>query len=129
MKNKIYIVGMGPGREEMMTFEAMQALEQADMIVGYSLYVELLGERFSGKEFFTTPMRKEKERCERCFEEAEKGKKVALVCSGDAGVYGMASLMYEIGKNYPQTELVIIPGITAANSGYHYSLPQDFYNI
>ena len=117
MKNKIYIVGMGPGREEMMTFEAMQALEQADMIVGYSLYVELLGERFSGKEFFTTPMRKEKERCERCFEEAEKGKKVALVCSGDAGVYGMASLMYEIGKNYPQTELVIIPGITAANSG------------
>lgn len=117
MKHKIYIVGMGPGREEMMTGEALQALEQADIIIGYSVYIALLSERFSEKEFFTTPMRKEQERCKRCFEEAEKGKKVALICSGDAGVYGLASLMYELGRSYPQTELVVIPGITAANSG------------
>lgn len=116
-KHKIFIVGMGPGREEMMTEEALQALQQADVIVGYTLYLELLTERFSGKELLSTPMRQERERCELCFKEAEKGKQVALICSGDAGVYGMAGLMYEIGHNYKGTELVVIPGITAACSG------------
>lgn len=117
MKSKIYVVGMGPGREDMMTGEAIQALEQADVIIGYTVYLKLLGERFGQKEFLSTPMKQERERCMMCFEEAEKGKQVALICSGDAGVYGMASLMYEIGKAYPQIELVIIPGITAACSG------------
>lgn len=117
MKNKIYIVGMGPGREEMMTPEALQALRQSDVIIGYTVYVKLLGEQFAEKEVMTTPMKQETERCKLCFEEASKGKQVALICSGDAGVYGLASLMYEIGKNYPETELVVIPGITAANSG------------
>lgn len=87
------------------------------MIVGYTLYLELLTERFSGKELLSTPMRQERERCELCFKEAEKGKQVALICSGDAGVYGMAGLMYEIGHDYKGTELVVIPGITAACSG------------
>ena len=117
MKSKIYVVGMGPGREDMMTGEAIQALEQADVIIGYTVYLKLLGERFGQKEFLSTPMKQERERCVMCFEEAKKGKQVALICSGDAGVYGMASLMYEIGKGYPQIELVIIPGITAACSG------------
>lgn len=115
--NKIYVVGMGPGREEMMTGEAIAALEQADVIIGYTVYLELLGERFQGKEMMSTPMRQETERCRLAFEEAKKGKKAALVCSGDAGIYGMASLMYEIGKNYPDIELEVIPGITAASSG------------
>lgn len=117
MKNKIYVIGMGPGKEEMMTLEAIRALEQSDVIIGYTVYIKLLGERFAGKEFLSTPMRRETERCELCFEEAAKGKQVALICSGDAGIYGMASLMYEVGKKYPETELVIIPGITAASSG------------
>lgn len=117
MKHKIYIVGMGPGKEEMMTAEAVHALEQSDVIIGYTVYLKLLGERFRGKEMLSTPMRQERERCELCFAEAEKGKQVAMICSGDAGIYGMASLMYEIGKNYPETELVVIPGITAASSG------------
>ncbi|MBR3762384.1 MAG: precorrin-3B C(17)-methyltransferase [Lachnospiraceae bacterium] len=117
MKNKIYVIGMGPGKEEMMTLEAIRALEQSDVIIGYTVYIKLLGERFTGKEFLSTPMRRETERCELCFEEAAKGKQVALICSGDAGIYGMASLMYEVGKKYPETELVIIPGITAASSG------------
>lgn len=116
-KHRIFIVGMGPGREEMMTGEAVQALEQADVIVGYPVYLALLGERFRKKEMLSTPMRQEKERCLLCFEEAEQGKEVALVCSGDAGIYGMASLMYEIGKDYPDTELVVIAGVTAACSG------------
>lgn len=116
-KHRIFIVGMGPGREEMMTGEAVQALEQADVIVGYTVYLALLGERFRGKEFLSTPMRQEKERCLLCFGEAAKGKRVALICSGDAGIYGMASLMYEIGREYPETELVVIAGVTAASSG------------
>ena len=117
MKSKIYIIGMGPGKEEMMTGEAIQALENSDVIIGYTVYVKLLGERFAGKEMLTTPMRQETERCRLCFEEAAKGKQVALICSGDAGIYGLASLMYEMGKDYPETELTVIPGITAANSG------------
>ena len=117
MKHKIFIVGMGPGKEEMMTGEALYALEQSDVIIGYTVYLELLGERFREKQLLSTPMRKEQKRCELCFKEAEKGKQVALICSGDAGIYGMASLMYEIGKSHPETELVVIPGITAACSG------------
>ncbi len=117
MKNKIYIIGIGPGKEEMMTMEALQALEKSDAIIGYTVYVELLGERFAGKKLMTTPMRQETERCRLCFEEAAKGKQVALICSGDAGIYGLASLMYEINRDYPETELMVIPGITAASSG------------
>lgn len=117
MEHRIYIVGMGPGREDMMTWEAVRALEQADVIVGYTVYLDLLGSRFRNKEMISTPMRREEERCRICFEEARKGKRVALVCSGDAGIYGMASLMYEIGREYPDTELVAAAGITAASSG------------
>ena len=117
MSNRIYIIGMGPGREEMMTGEAIAALEQADVIVGYTVYVKLLGERFAGKKLLTTSMRQETERCELCFREAEAGNQVALICSGDAGIYGLASLMYELGAKHPETELLVIPGITAASSG------------
>lgn len=100
-----------------MTGEALKALELADVIVGYPLYLELLGQRLREKEMYSTPMRREQERCELCFRKAESGKRVALVCSGDAGIYGLASLMYEMGQDYPETELVVIPGITAAVSG------------
>ncbi|MCM1183685.1 MAG: precorrin-3B C(17)-methyltransferase [Roseburia sp.] len=116
-KNRIYIVGMGPGKEELMTGEALWALEQSEVIVGYPLYLALLGERFQGKELRSTPMRQEEERCRLCFEEAQRGKRVALVCSGDAGIYGLASLMYELGRAYPETELCVVAGITAASSG------------
>ncbi len=117
MRHKIFIVGLGPGKESMMTGEALSALEQSDVIIGYMVYLQLLEERFQKKEMLSTPMRQEQERCELCFAEAEKGKQVSLICSGDAGVYGMASLMYELGKKHPETELVVIPGITAACSG------------
>ena len=65
----------------------------------------------------TTPMKKEVDRCVLAFEEAKKGKTVSMICSGDAGVYGMAGLMYEVGENYPDVELTIIPGVTAATGG------------
>ena len=117
MRNRIYIVGIGPGKEEMMTVEAIRAIEEADIIIGYTVYTKLLGERFAGKEMMSTPMRKERERCQLCFEEAAKGKQVALICSGDAGIYGLASLMYEMGRECPETELNVIAGVTAASSG------------
>ena len=117
MKSKIYVVGMGPGKEEMMTGEAIRVLEESDVIVGYHVYLDLLGERFSWKEFLTTPMKQETKRCRMCFEEAQKGKTVSMICSGDAGIYGMASLMYEVGKAYPETPITVVPGITAASSG------------
>ncbi len=117
MAKQIYIVGIGPGAEEMMTGRALSALDASDVIVGYPVYLELLGERFDEKEFLSTPMTQEVERCRMCFEEAKKGKTVSLICSGDAGVYGLASLMYELGVEYPDCELAVIPGITAACSG------------
>ncbi len=118
MKNyKIFIVGMGPGEETGMTGQAIEVLEKSDVIVGYPVYLELLGERFADKEFLSTPMKREKERCRMCFTEAEKGKQVSMVCSGDAGIYGMASLLYEMSREYPDCELTVIPGVTAASSG------------
>lgn len=117
MSSKIYIVGMGPGTGEMMTPQADHALCGSDVIVGYPVYLKLLGGKYRKKEFLSTPMKQEVRRCEMCFEEAEKGKTVAMVCSGDAGVYGMASLLYEMSEAHPECELEVIPGITAANSG------------
>lgn len=117
MSNKIYIVGMGPGTGEMMTPQADQALKNSDVIVGYPVYLKLLGDAYQEKEFLSTPMKQEVRRCEMCFEEAEQGKTVSMVCSGDAGVYGMASLLYEMSEAHPSCKLEVIPGITAANSG------------
>ena len=115
--NKIYVVGIGPGAYEKMTIEAARALEKCDVIIGYTVYIDLVKDHFPGKTFLGTPMKKEKERCVLAFEEAAKGQEVAMICSGDAGVYGMAGLMYEVSVNYPDTELEIIPGVTAATGG------------
>ena len=114
---KLYVVGIGPGAYEKMTIEAAEALKNRDVIIGYTVYVDLVKEHFAGKEFLTTPMKKEVERCKMAFEEAMKGKTVSMICSGDAGVYGMAGLMYEVGMNYPEVELSVIAGVTAATGG------------
>ena len=117
MKHELYVIGMGPGREEKMTLEALQTLESCDTIVGYTVYVDLLKTRFPDKEYLTTPMRQETKRCRMAFEEAQKGKRVAMVCSGDAGVYGMSGLMLELGKEYPDCRVTVISGVTAALAG------------
>ena len=92
-----------------MTGEARRCLEECQVIVGYTVYLDLLRESFPEKIYLSTPMRKEEARCRMAFEEAEKGKKTAMVCSGDAGVYGMAGLMYEVGRDYPKVEIQVIP--------------------
>lgn len=115
--NKIYVIGIGPGEYEQMTMKAVKALENSDVIVGYTVYVDLVKTYFSEKEFLTTPMKKEVDRCILAFEEANKGKTVSMICSGDAGVYGMSGLMLELGEQYPETSIEIISGVTAALTG------------
>ena len=117
VKNLVYVVGMGPGNFDQMTFEARKALEQSDVIVGYTVYVDLLREYFPEKQFLTTPMRKEVERCRMAFEEARKGQCVAMVCSGDAGVYGMSGLILELQEEYSECQVEVISGVTAALAG------------
>ena len=90
--NRVYVVGIGPGAGKQMTEEAREVLNACDTIIGYTVYVDLVKEQFPEKEFLTTPMKQEVKRCKMAFEEAMKGKKVAMICSGDAGVYGMAGM-------------------------------------
>ena len=115
--NKLYVVGIGPGSFEDMTIRALNVLNGCDVIIGYTVYVELARKYFKDAEFLSTPMRKEKERCIMALEQAAKGRRTAVICSGDAGVYGMAGLVLELGKGYPNVEIEVVSGITAALSG------------
>ncbi len=115
--SKIYVVGIGPGSYENMTQRAQQALRSCDVIVGYTVYIDLVKEHFPDKKMLTTPMRREVERCRLAFEEAQKGQTVAMICSGDAGIYGMTGVMEELRAEYPDVELETVPGISAVISG------------
>lgn len=115
--SKLYVVGIGPGNYENMTVRADRVLQSCDVIIGYHVYVDLIKERYPDKEFLTTPMTRETQRCAMAIEEALKGKDVAMVCSGDSGIYGMAALIYELRGEKTQPEVQIIPGLTAACSG------------
>lgn len=115
--NKIYVVGIGPGEYEQMTIRAAKVLQSCDVIVGYTVYVDLVKAYFPDKRFLTTPMRKEVDRCRLAFEQASGGLTTAMICSGDAGVYGMSGLMLEIGREYPEVDVEIISGVTAAIGG------------
>ena len=111
------VVGLGPGKPEGMTAEARQALEEAELLCGYGAYIDRIRPLYPDKKVYITPMRGEIERCRYALEQAAAGVKVALVCSGDAGVYGMASPVLELAGEYPTVEVDIIPGVTAALSG------------
>lgn len=114
--SKLYIVGLGPGDPSQMTPQALAAMEQADVLCGYPVYLELVRGLFPDKETFSTPMKQELARCRWAVESAAAGRTVAMLCSGDAGVYGMASPVLELaeGKNI---DIEIVPGVTAALSG------------
>ena len=115
--NKIYVVGIGPGEYEQMTVKADRVLSRCDVIIGYDVYVDLVREHFPGKEFLTTPMRQEEKRCRIAFEQASSGKTVAMICSGDAGIYGMTGLIYELAPSYPGVEIETVCGVSAVISG------------
>ena len=115
--NKLYVVGIGPGSAEDMTFRAAKALKNADVIVGYQVYNELVRPMFPDKEYLQTPMRQETQRCQMAIDAAMSGKTTAVICSGDAGVYGMASLVLELSEGIEELDVEIVPGVTAALSG------------
>ncbi len=113
----LFVVGIGPGDLRYMTEEAKAALTRSDLIVGYPAYLELVSDLIRDKETYATPMRGEIERCKKALEEAQEGKTVSIVCSGDAGVYGMASPVLELSPSYENVEISVVPGVTAALSG------------
>ena len=115
--NTVYAVGIGPGGRDYFTEEAMQTLQAADVIAGYTVYVDLVRDLFPDKETFSTPMKQEIERCRWAIETAQSGKNVAMVCSGDAGVYGMAGLLFELADQYEGVDVQVVSGVTAAMSG------------
>jgi precorrin-3B C17-methyltransferase len=112
---KLYVVGIGPGSYEDMTVRAINVLKECELIVGYTVYIDLIRDHFPDKETLTTPMRQEKQRCQMALDEAKKGKIVAMVCSGDSGVYGMSGLILELSDG--EVEIEMVPGVTAALSG------------
>jgi len=118
MVGKLYIVGIGPGHHDHMTFRAKQVIEESNTIVGYETYVNLVQDLIDGKDVYRYAMTQEVERAHQCIDLAKSGKIVSLVSSGDPGIYGMAGLIYEIlaksgwdPKNGLPVE--IIPGISA----------------
>jgi precorrin-3B C17-methyltransferase len=113
----LYIVGIGSGSAEGMTGEAREAIERSSLIVGYTVYNDLLRPIFPDKKFHETVMRQERERVIFALEQAACGLDVSLVCSGDAGVYGMAGLAFELAEDYRNVQIKVIAGVTAALSG------------
>ena len=114
---KVTVIGLGPGGGADLTGRARAALEGCDLIVGYTAYIELVKPDFPEKEVLSTGMRREVDRCRAAVEAALTGRDVAVVCSGDSGVYGMAGLIYEVAQEYDPIEIEVVPGITAACGG------------
>lgn len=116
-RGKIYVVGTGPGKKKEMTLRALQALEEAEVVIGYRLYLELISELLEGKKVISLGMRRELERCQIALDEALQGKKVVLVSGGDAGIYGLAgALLQLLAKKDLALEVDVIPGVTAASA-------------
>lgn len=110
------MVGIGPGDVYYLTQEAQNVLEHADAICGYKLYLDLIEPEFPCEEYYSTGMTKEIDRCRWALEKADTGRRVVMVCSGDAGVYGMASPLLELAQDYPDVAVEVVPGLTAALS-------------
>lgn len=115
--SRIYVVGIGPGSISTMTEDAKRAIENSDVIVGYKVYTDLVRELCDDKEIIDSGMRQEIERCNLCVDLAKSGRTVSLICSGDAGVYAMASPMLEVAQEAGFSDVVIVPGVTSALSG------------
>lgn len=115
--NKIYVIGIGPGNRDQMSMAAVTAIEDSNVIVGYKTYIDLIDDMLEGKEVVNSGMKREVERCQLTIDKALEGNTVAIVSSGDPGVYGMAGIMLEmVDKQDADVEVVIVPGISAANA-------------
>ncbi|MBO0452142.1 precorrin-3B C(17)-methyltransferase [Candidatus Enterococcus murrayae] len=114
----LYVVGLGPGEKKKMSLEAIEVIKKVDVIVGYTTYIRLIKELVDGKELISTGMKKEIDRCKKAIDIAKDGKDVAVISSGDAGVYGMAGLILELTSQMAEEIAVqVIPGITASIAG------------
>lgn len=116
-RNLVSVVGLGPGDAQFLTAQARHALQEADVLCGYTVYIDLVRPLYPEKETYATGMTREIDRCRWALQTAQTGKTVALVCSGDAGVYGMASPLLELAEDYPDVAVEVVPGLTAALSG------------
>lgn len=121
MTGKLYIVGVGPGHHDHMTFRAKQVIEESNTIVGYETYVNLVEDLIAGKEVHRYAMTQEVERAHQCIDLAKSGKIVSLVSSGDPGIYGMAGLIYEVlaeegWDRKTGLYVEIVPGVSSLNS-------------
>lgn len=110
---KLYVVGIGPGGRDNMTYKAVEAIKNSEVIVGYTPYISYIEDLVEGKELFSTGMKGEIERCKEAIEQVRKGKDTAIISTGDAGLYGMAGPILELADDM---EVVIVPGVTAAFS-------------
>ena len=111
----IYVIGIGPGCRDLMTQEAISAMEDAEVIVGYKTYIKLVEDFIKDKEVVQNGMRKEVDRCQDAIDIAKTCKKVAVISSGDAGIYGMAGLILElITKQELDIPVKVVPGVTAS---------------
>ncbi len=116
-QGKIFAVGIGPGGADLLTPRAHEVLMRAEVVVGYRPYLDLLGNLIDGKDIISTGMRGEVERCQSAITKALQGRVVAVVSSGDAGIYGMAGLLLELEeKEDDPLEVEVVPGVTAANA-------------
>ena len=114
---KLYVVGFGPGGYEHMTAKCIDVIKNADVVTGYTTYVNILKEYFPDKNYIATPMMQEVKRCEMAVEEAMKDQTVAMVSSGDSGIYGMAGIIYQVAEEKgAQIEIETVPGVTAASA-------------
>ncbi|MFZ5969794.1 MAG: precorrin-3B C(17)-methyltransferase [Bacillota bacterium] len=114
---KVFVVGIGPGNREHMSFRAVEAIQESQVVIGYKTYVRLIEDLLEDKEVIDSGMRKEVERCNLTIDKALEGKTVSIISSGDAGVYGMAGIMLElVHERAVSVEVEIVPGITAASA-------------
>lgn len=114
---KLYVVGFGPGGYEHMTVRAVEAIKNAQLVTGYTTYVEMLKEIFPDKTYLSTPMKKEVDRCRLAVEKAMEGIEVAMVSSGDSGIYGMAGIVLQVAEEMQaDVDIEVIPGVTAASA-------------
>lgn len=109
---KLRVIGIGPGSIENMSLRALKAIEDSDVIVGYNKYIDMIKVLVEGKELYSTGMRGEEDRCKEALS-LSRDKNVALISTGDAGIYGMAGLILELRDD---EDVEIIPGITASSA-------------
>ncbi len=109
----IYVVGIGPGSQDTMTYQAIEAIRKSDVIVGYKTYTDLIKDLIKEKQVVSNGMKQEIDRVKKAVEISKKGKTVAVISSGDAGVYGMAGLVLELSED---EEVRIVSGVTASTA-------------